>query len=82
LISDNNFKSGEVYIDNEMVKLEDLQKSSFIVRSNVIGMFFNITIEEDLKYYLGAYDNKKLEEYLNSFNLGFDVLNKSYMEIT
>lgn len=82
LFVDNNIKKGEIYIDNELMQVEDFPKNSYIVKTNIYDTFFNINIKEDLKYYLGNYDNNKLEELLNSFNIDYEVLDKCYMEIS
>ena len=82
LFEDKNFEKGQIYIDSELVKIEELQKKSHIVSSDLSDLFFNINIKEDLKYYLENYDNKKLEELLNSFDLDYSILDKCYMEIS
>ena len=82
LFAAKNFEKGQIYIDSELVKIEELQKKSHIVSSDLSNLFFNINIKEDLKYYLENYDNKKLEELLNSFNLDYSILDKCYMEIS
>ena len=82
LFEDKNFEKGQIYIDSELVAIEELQKNSHIVSSNLSKLFFNINIKEDLEYYLEKYDNEKLEELLTSFNLDLSVLYKCYMEIS
>ena len=82
LFAAKNFEKGQIYIDSELVKIEELQKKSHIVSSDLSNLFFNINIKEDLKYYLENYDNKKLEELLNSFDLDYSILDKCYMEIS
>jgi len=82
LFACNNYEKGEIYINDKLISIEELQKNSYIAKSDVSGMLFNINIKEDLKYYLGKYDNKKLSELLNAFDLDYSILDKCYMEIS
>ena len=45
-------------------------------------MLFNINIKEDIKFYLGEYNESKLYELLKLFNLDSTILDNNYLELS
>lgn len=81
-LNKNKFIKGQIYIEKEVVSIEEIIKNSYCLKTKTPSLLFNINIKEDLKYHLGNYDNKKLEELLNDFSLTPSLLDKCYMEIS
>lgn len=63
-------------------KILNIKKNIFYVSENSSHMLFNINIKEDIKFYLGEYDELKLQELLKNFNLDENVLENSYLDLS
>lgn len=83
LISCENYKcikSGNIKYGKEQINLE-IKKDIFYLKSDS-RILFNINIKEDIIFYIKNYDESKLLELLNTFNLNKDILNKNYIELS
>lgn len=63
-------------------KMLDIKKNIFHVGENFNGVLFNINIKEDIKFYLGEYDELRLSELLKNFNLNEKILENSYLDLS
>lgn len=63
-------------------KMIDIKKNIFHLSENSIDMLFNINIKEDIKFYLGEYDELRLSELLKNFNLNEKILENSYLDLS
>lgn len=54
----------------------------YYLKENYTNMLFNICIKEDIKFYLGNYDELNLYELLKSFNLNNKILDSNYLELS
>lgn len=63
-------------------KILDIKKNIFYITENSIDMLFNINVKEDIKFYLGKYDELRLEELLKNFNLNAKILENNYIDLS
>ena len=59
-----------------------IKKSIFHISENSCNILFNINIKEDIKFYLGEYDELRLRELLKNFNLSERILESSYLDLS
>ena len=83
-INSGVIKYEEVEIDYKSIfqKKLEIRKKIYYLKDNYESMLFNININEDIKYYINNYDQKKLEELLKLFHLNTDILEKNYLELS
>jgi len=63
-------------------KKKEISKDIYYLNHNYKDMLFNINIKDDIKFYLGDYDKKELNEILNDFNLDSKILEKNYIDLS
>ena len=63
-------------------KILDIKKNIFHVSDNSRDMLFNMNIKEDIKFYLGEYDELRLGELLENFNLSEKIFEKNYLDLS
>lgn len=54
----------------------------YYLKENYRSMLFNINIKEDIKFYLGDFEDQELFEVLKSFNLDITILEKCYLDLS
>lgn len=70
--------------DTKIKNIINIRKNVSFAETNSENKLFNITVLEDIKYYLGSsrINKKNLAELLNEFNLPEEILTKSYLELS
>lgn len=70
--------------DTSSKNINNIRKNVSLAELNYENKLFNISILEDIKFYLGIskINKKNLDELLTSFNLSEDILTKSYLELS